>query len=215
MYEIITFFTIGVVSHEVCKIREKVLDKMNDKIADEIVEKSNSFLENIKYLSYYKHRDAKLIKNHVYTKFYPHLKRYDDRYIIPDDAQLEPIERKCLNMYLKDIEKYMENQGLGNTGLLEYAPKDMKKFIKSMIPKLVIRNHELMLDIELETWGKLDKQETYDVLSYISGQLTDGWGEGFEQFPIKIDTGNLFLSFYDINYDINEVNIELEFCEYI
>ncbi len=109
----------------------------------------------------------------------------------------------------------MENQGLGNTGLLEYAPKDMKKFIKSMIPKLVIRNHELMLDIELETWGKLDKQETYDVLSYISGQLTDGWGEGFEQFPIKIDTGNLFLSFYDINYDINEVNIELEFCEYI
>ena len=51
--------------------------------------------------------------------------------------------------------------------------------------------------IECRVTEPLNEREMYELIDDISGQLSDGWGEGFEQHPIKIDEGELYVSFWN------------------
>lgn len=46
-----------------------------------------------------------------------------------------------------------------------------------------------------EVYGELTEAETDKLLDFAVGQMSDGWGEGFEQRPIKTDDGEIFVSF--------------------
>lgn len=48
-----------------------------------------------------------------------------------------------------------------------------------------------------EVYGELTEVETAKLLDFITGQLSDGWGEGFEQRPIKTNDGEIFVSFWN------------------
>ncbi len=44
---------------------------------------------------------------------------------------------------------------------------------------------------------ELTSEETDKLVDFISGQNSDGWGEGFEQVPIKCDDGTMYVSFWN------------------
>lgn len=43
----------------------------------------------------------------------------------------------------------------------------------------------------------LSGEETAELLSFVEGQNSDGYGEGFEQRPIKTPDGEIYVSFWD------------------
>ena len=50
--------------------------------------------------------------------------------------------------------------------------------------------------LEVQTRGELTEGELRELTEEWSGQCSDGWGEGFEQREIKIDQGELNVSFW-------------------
>lgn len=48
-----------------------------------------------------------------------------------------------------------------------------------------------------EVYGELTEAETAILTSYCTGQYSDRFGEGFEQRPIKVDDGEIYVSFWN------------------
>lgn len=68
--------------------------------------------------------------------------------------------------------------------------------------------------IECSLKENLSAKETEELKRYISGQNSDGWGEGFEQRPLKIEEGDLFVSFWNSGDDYAIMNRQ-ELVEYM
>ena len=118
-----------------------------------------------------------------------------------------------------DLDDYQEDLSAGE--VLEYEDKILALIQKEKLPSEGERGHAVYLDDDLsrkvysinptveewngELWGVTELQ-THDTLStfelaelteWISGQFSDGWGEGLEQREIKVEDGELYLSFWD------------------
>lgn len=50
--------------------------------------------------------------------------------------------------------------------------------------------------VRCEVVSPLSQNEIDDLKSYVSGQASDGWGEGFEQHEIQTTEGDLYVSFW-------------------
>ena len=50
---------------------------------------------------------------------------------------------------------------------------------------------------EVQAHGALSSSELAELTEWLSGQFSDGWGEGLEQREIKVDDGELCVSFWD------------------
>ena len=66
----------------------------------------------------------------------------------------------------------------------------------SAIPSVREWNGELVGVFECRISGELTASELEDLRSYLTGQASDGWGEGFEQREIRVDDGTLAVHFW-------------------
>lgn len=66
-------------------------------------------------------------------------------------------------------------------GLASYLSKGYRKKVSSIIISYDIESNNLI--IEVVSTQSLNKSDIKYIEDYIRGQLSDGWGEGFEQIP--------------------------------
>ena len=72
-------------------------------------------------------------------------------------------------------------------------------------------NGELVGVFECEISGELTASELEDLRSYLTGQASDGWGEGLEQHGVKTaDFGEIYVSFWN---DSNDWSLQTEEME--
>lgn len=104
------------------------------------------------------------------------------------------------------IDKSLIENG-NNVNLIDYLDKSCcydNKELENSIKEKVIRskpttkivNNKLYGVMELELTKPLNEDEIEILKEYFAGQYSDGWGEGFEQFPIKINEGNMYVQFW-------------------
>ena len=104
---------------------------------------------------------------------------------------------------LAAIERDNRDTG-GERGLAEYLNNVLLgRKIHSMIPTVEEWNGKLWGVLEVQTHGELSEGELRGLSEEWEGQCSDGWGEGFEQREIKIDQGELNVSFWHSGRDFS------------
>ncbi len=90
-----------------------------------------------------------------------------------------------------------------NRGLMRYYTDSVciAGKIISAFPSIVKMNNELYGVLECRIKEPLTEIEIQSLKEYWTGQMSDGWGEGFEQKEIKIEEGELFVSFWNSDND--------------
>lgn len=72
----------------------------------------------------------------------------------------------------------------GAVGLAEYLNNDLKGLVTSIIVDVEKIGENIVSKTTVKAIRELTSQEIEKVKDYITGQFSDGWGEGFEQSPI-------------------------------
>ncbi|WP_368488042.1 hypothetical protein [Clostridium sp. BJN0013] len=92
-----------------------------------------------------------------------------------------------------------ENRHFENDrGLAEYIHDEaLKEKVYSLYPSVEIIDGELWGVMTAGLKELLSGEETAELLSFVEGQNADGYGEGFEQRPIKTPDGEIYVSFWN------------------
>lgn len=77
-----------------------------------------------------------------------------------------------------DFDDILDKVSSDECELAEYTDYS---FVKSMIPSVTLNNGKLYSLTKVITDVELDDKQKEEILSELSGQFSDGWGEGFEQ----------------------------------
>lgn len=99
-----------------------------------------------------------------------------------------------INDFIRNCEEPDEE----HRGLMAYYYDDpaIREKVFSAIPSVRDVNGELVGVFECEISGELTVSELEDLRSYLTGQASDGWGEGLEQHGVKTaDFGEIYVSF--------------------
>ncbi len=82
---------------------------------------------------------------------------------------------------MKHLQESLKQSFTRNDGLAYYMSSKYRKIIPSLICTFDEIRKELRINVFTTT--SLSKSDIKYVEDFISGQLSDGWGEGFEQIP--------------------------------
>ena len=82
--------------------------------------------------------------------------------------------------------------------LMQYYHEDdsVRSKVVSAVPSVEIHGNKLCGCLNVELQGSLNEGEQAVLCDYISGQYSDGWGEGFEQRDIRVEDGTLAVHFW-------------------
>ena len=83
-------------------------------------------------------------------------------------------------------------------GLMHYFDEDrnVARTVLSAYPQVTEINGELYGVLACKIIEPLEKEDVEILKDYWSGQMSDGWGESFEKYPIHIEDGEIYVSFW-------------------
>lgn len=120
-----------------------------------------------------------------------------------------PLEGTDLSQYESEIKEAIEKyNAIGNEegkpcNLMDYfdGSAAIKEKVISAIPSVKQKEGVLYGCTTLELTTFLEQPETEELYEYVTGQYSDGWGEGFEQRDIPVEDGNLNVHFWQCGRD--------------
>ena len=129
--------------------------------------------------------------------FFPNEPDYEDEFYAEYEGY--PQDGHELLEYETAIHDAVENDTRDFGGdLMQYYHEDdsVRGKVVTAIPSVEVHGNKLCgcLTVELKE-PLLDDEQTV-LCNYISGQYSDGWGEGFEQRDIRVDDGTLAVHFW-------------------
>ena len=85
-----------------------------------------------------------------------------------------------------------------NGDLMQYYHEDdsVRSKVVNAVPSVEIHGNKLCGCLNVELQESLNEGEQAVLCDYISGQYSDGWGEGFEQRDIRVEDGTLAVHFW-------------------
>lgn len=110
--------------------------------------------------------------------------------------------------YEDEIAEALERERLpeeAKRGIMNWYGKNdsVNEKVRSVLFKLENREKQLWGVAECLVSGELNAEEMEKLKDYVTGQASDGWGEGFEQHEIRVDDGELYVSLWNSgNWDI-------------
>ena len=118
-----------------------------------------------------------------------------------DGERQEPVSRRDREVYLDKFpkailkERHVEEEP---RGLMHYFDGNRQVAAKviSAFPRVQNIRGELFGVLECSICQPLTQNEIYELKNFWDGQMSDGWGEGFEQRPIYTQEGELYVSFW-------------------
>lgn len=110
--------------------------------------------------------------------------------------------RSELTEYADAIAEAVEREACAEEaarGLMHYFDRDREVAAKvlSAVPKVEEVNGELYGVLECKISEPLSERDIEVLKDYWIGQMSDGWGEGFEQHPVQTDRGEIYVSFWN------------------
>ena len=129
--------------------------------------------------------------------FFPNEPDYEDEFY--DEYKGYPQDGHELLEYETAIRDAIENDTRDFGGdLMQYYHEDdsVRNKVVTAVPSIEVHGNKLCgcLTVELKE-ALLDDEQTV-LCNYISGQYSDGWGEGFEQRDIRVEDGTLAVHFW-------------------
>ena len=129
--------------------------------------------------------------------FFPNEPDYEDEFY--DEYEGYPQDGHELLEYETAIRDAVENDTRNFGGdLMQYYHEDdsVRNKVVTAVPSVEVHGNKLCgcLTVELKE-TLLDDEQTV-LCNYITGQYSDGWGEGFEQRDIRVDDGTLAVHFW-------------------
>ena len=135
----------------------------------------------------------------LFSPLFPHIYRRNEWGDY--ENELEDLTASEILEYEDDILALIEKEKLpdeGKRGLAVYLSDTfLRDTVESIHPSVEEWNGELWGVTEVQIHGKLPPAAYAELTEWLSGQFSDGWGEGLEQREIKVDDGELFVSFWD------------------
>ena len=129
--------------------------------------------------------------------FFPNEPDYEDEFY--DEYEGCPLDGHDLLQYADAVDEAVKKDIADFNGdLMQYYHEDdsVRSKVVSAVPSVEICGNKLCgcLTVELKE-TLLDDEQTV-LCNYISGQYSDGWGEGFEQREIEVEDGKLYVHFW-------------------
>lgn len=78
-------------------------------------------------------------------------------------------------------------------GLAEYVPDSLEDIVTSLFPRIELHGSKLWCVADVALARPITPGEMGELSQWWTGQLSDGWGESFEQREIKVKDGDLYI----------------------
>ena len=122
----------------------------------------------------------------------------------PDDYETDMIDTPsdqlmyCDEEINKKIRESMCDEDEEQRGFMAYSDDEyLRHKVFSVFPSVETIGNDLYGVVTVMSYGELNKTELEELSDEITGQLSDGWGEGFEQHPVIIGGEDYYISFWN------------------
>ena len=135
----------------------------------------------------------------VQREIQPSFDEDEEEEYFDDTEELSDLEALEYQSEISDAIEAYQCEDEENRGIMAYLD-DRKRFadkVYSIFPSVEKVGDRLMGVFTCQVCGELDSYEYDELLHELSGQASDGWGEGFEQHEICTSEGDIYVSFYD------------------
>lgn len=129
--------------------------------------------------------------------FFPNEPDYEDEFY--DEYEGYPQDGHDLLQYADAVNEAVKKDIADFNGdLMRYYREDdsVRRKVVRAVPTVDEVNGELVGSLWVDTDAPLTAEEQAVFCAYISGQYSDGWGEGFEQREIDVGDGKLYVHFW-------------------